>query len=137
MTTNAAVHQRLGWYNRTVWRKRLRLGILLFGVCLAAFVVYAMRPREVRAPIVPVDRIDPKSALETRGCDVVQLKGSKQDLRVECETQVSYADGQTTLMGVKLSVDNRAGRNFVVNSKEAKVGSNQAPGSTSTIATSL
>lgn len=109
-----------------MWRKRLRLGILIFGVCLAAFVVHAMRPRETRAPIIPIERIDPKSALETRGCDVVQLKGSKQDLRVECETQVSYADGQTTLMGVKLSVDNRAGRNFVVNSKEARVGSNQA-----------
>ena len=117
---------RPGWYNRRVWRRRLRFGIAIFGLCLAAFVVYAMRPRETRAPIERVERLDPKSTVETRGCDVVQLKGSKQDLRVECDSQVSYADGQTSLLGVKLTVDNRAGRNFVVNSKEAKVGSNQA-----------
>jgi lipopolysaccharide export system protein LptA len=85
-----------------------------------------MRPRETRAPIERVERLDPASTIETRGCDVVQMKGSKQDLRVECDSQVSYADGQTKLLGVKLSVDNRAGRNFVVNSKEAQVGSNQA-----------
>jgi lipopolysaccharide export system protein LptA len=117
---------RPGWYNRWVWRRRLRFVIAIFGLCLAAFVVYAMRPREVRAPIERVERLDPASTVETRGCDVVQLKGSKQDLRVECDSQVSYADGQTTLLGVKLSVDNRAGRNFVVNSKEAKVGSSQS-----------
>jgi lipopolysaccharide export system protein LptA len=109
-----------------VWRTWLRFGIAVFGICLAVFVVYAMRPRETRAPIAPIERLDPTSTVETRGCDVVQLKGSRQDLRVECASQVSYADGQTTLMGVKLTVDNRAGRNFVVNSKEAKVGSNQA-----------
>ena len=40
-----------GWYNRQVWRRRLRFGIAIFGLCLAAFVVYAMRPREARAPI--------------------------------------------------------------------------------------
>ena len=115
-----------GWYNREVWRRRLRFVIAIFGLCLAAFVVYAMRPRELRAPIERVERLDPASTVETRGCDVVQLKGSKQDLRVECDSQVSYADGQTTLLGVKLSVDNRAGRNFVVTSKEAKVGSSQS-----------
>ena len=109
-----------------MWRKRLRLGIAIFGLCLTAFVLYVIRPRETRQPIVPIERIDPKATVETRGCDVVQLKGSKQDLRVECDSQVTYEDGLTALRGVTLSVDNRAGRSFKVTGKEARVGSNQA-----------
>ena len=109
-----------------MWRKRLRLGIAIFGVCLTAFVLYVIRPRETRPPVVPIERIDPKATVETRGCDVVQLKGSKQDLRVECESQVTYEDGQTALRGVTLTVDNRAGRSFKVTGKEARVGANQA-----------
>jgi len=109
-----------------MWRKRLRLGIALFGIGVAAFILFALRPREARAPVAPIERIDPKATVETRGCDVVQLEGSKQDLRVECESQVTYEDGQTTLLGVKLTVDNRAGRNFVVTGKEARIGANQS-----------
>jgi lipopolysaccharide export system protein LptA len=109
-----------------VWRKRLRLGIAIFGVCLTVFVIYVIRPRETRAPVAPIERIDPKATVETRGCDVVQLKGSKQDLRVECDSQVTYEDGHTALRGVTLTVDNRAGRTFTVTGNEARVGANQA-----------
>jgi lipopolysaccharide export system protein LptA len=109
-----------------VWRKRLRLGIAVFGLCLTAFLVYVIRPRETRQPAAPIERLDPKATVETRGCDVVQLKGSKQDLRVECESQVTYEDGQTALRGVTLTVDNRAGRSFKVTGKEARVGANQS-----------
>jgi len=109
-----------------VWRKRLRLAIAVFGVCLAAFVLYVMRPRETRQPPAPIQRIDPKATVETRGCDVVQLKGSKQDLRVECDSQATYEDGQTALKGVTLTVDNRGGRSFKVTGNEARVGTNRS-----------
>ena len=109
-----------------MWRKRLRLGIAVFGLCLTAFVLYVIRPREVRQAPPPIERIDPRATVETRGCDVVQLKGAKQDLRVECATQVTYEDGQTALKGVTLTVDNRAGRSFVVTGDEARIGSNQS-----------
>ncbi len=109
-----------------MWRKRLRLAIAVFGICLAGFVAYVIRPRETRQAPARVERIDPKAAVETRGCEVVQLKGSKQDLRVECETQVTYEDGQTVLRGVTLRVDNRAGRSFTVTGHEARIGANQS-----------
>ncbi|MCC7123700.1 MAG: LPS export ABC transporter periplasmic protein LptC [Acidobacteria bacterium] len=109
-----------------MWRRRLRLGIAVFGIGLAAFVVFAMRPREVRVPVAAIDRVDPAATVETRGCDVVQMKGSRQDLRVECESQATYADGRTMLKGVTLTVDNRAGRTFVVTGNEAGMGANQS-----------
>ncbi|MCC7241784.1 MAG: LPS export ABC transporter periplasmic protein LptC, partial [Acidobacteria bacterium] len=109
-----------------MWRKRLRLGIAVFGIGLAAFVVSVTRPRESRTAPPPVARLDPSATVETRGCEVVQLRGAKQDLRVECASQVTYQDGRTALVGVTLRVDNRAGRNFEVRSQEASVGARQS-----------
>lgn len=109
-----------------MWRKRLRLAVAVIGLGVAAAVLFALRPRETRAPVIPIERVDPAATVETRGCDIVQLKGSTQDLRVECESQATYEDGRTRLVGVRLTVDNRAGRSFVVTGNEAGVGANQS-----------
>lgn len=109
-----------------MWRRRLRLGVAVFGIGVLAAVLYVMQPREARAPVAPVERVDPAARFETRGCDVVQLKGGSQDLRIECESQATYEDGRTRLVGVTLTVDNRAGRTFVVTGREAGVGANQS-----------
>ncbi len=109
-----------------MWRKRLRLGIAIFGLLVAAVVLYALRPREVRTGVTPIERLDPEAKVETRGGEAIQLSGSRQNLRIEFEGQATYGDGQTKLTGVKLMVDNRAGRNFVVTGKEARVGANNA-----------
>src|SRR5690606_15213865 len=110
------------WYNPCMWRKRLRLGIAIFGLIVAAVVLYALRPREARMAATPIEGLDPQATVETRGGEAVQLSGSRQNLRIEFEGQATYPDGQTRLTGVKLMVDNRAGRNFVVTGDEARVG---------------
>ena len=74
----------------------------------------------------PIERLDPKAMIETRGGDVIQLKGSRQDARIEFEGQVTYDTGETKLMGVKVTVDNRAGRNYTITGKEAQVGKDQS-----------
>ena len=105
-----------------MWRRRLRLALAVFGFGVLAVVLAVRQPREARAPVAPVERVDPTARFETRGCDVVQLKGGSQDLRIECESQATYEDGRTKLAGVTLTVDNRAGRTFVVTGQEAGSG---------------
>ena len=95
-----------------MWRRRLRFALAVFGLALIGVVAYTVRPREERVAPPPIQR-DPKATIETRGGDVVQLKGTRQDLRVEFESQVTYEDGQTWLTGVKTKIENRGGRNFV------------------------
>ena len=102
----------------------MALAVVAIGVIGA--VGYTLRPREARVAPAPVERMDPKSTIETRGGDVVQLKGSRQDARIEFERQVTYEGGETRLMGVKVTVDNRAGRNYTITGKEARVGTDQA-----------
>lgn len=102
----------------------MALAVVAIGVIGA--VGYTLRPREVRVAPAPVERMDPKSTIETRGGDVIQLKGSRRDARIEFERQVTYEGGETKLMGVKVTVDNRAGRNYTISGKEARVGTDQA-----------
>lgn len=109
-----------------MWRKRLRLGIAIFGLVVAAVVLYALRPREVRTGVTPIEGLDPNAKVETRGGEAIQLSGSRQNLRIEFEGQATYGDGQTKLTGVKLMIDNRGGRNFILTGKEARVGANNA-----------
>ena len=49
-------------------------------------------------------------------------KGDKQNIRIEFEGQTTNREGETKLHGVKIMVDNRDGRNYVVTGKEAFIG---------------
>ena len=107
------------------WQKRAQLGLAVGAVSVIGAVGYTLRPREVRVAPAPIERLDPKATVETRGGDVIQLKGSRQDARIEFERQVTYEGGETRLVGVKVSVDNRAGRSYTITGKEARVGKDQ------------
>ncbi len=110
----------------SVWQKRAQFGLAVVAVGVIGAVGYTLRPREARVSPPPIERLDPKATVETRGGDVIQLKGSRQDARIEFESQVTYETGDTKLMGVKVSVDNRNGRNYTITGKEAQVGKDQA-----------
>ena len=79
----------------------------------------ASRPRPSRS-------CPTKVTVVTTGGDAIQLKGSSQDLRIEFERQVTYEDGQTKLLGVRIKVDNRGGRNYTITGKELVIGKDQS-----------
>lgn len=108
------------------WQKRAQLVLAVVAIGVIGAVGYTLRPREARVAPPPIDRLDPKATIETRGGDVIQLKGSRQDARIEFQSQVTYDTGETKLVGVKVTVDNRAGRNYTITGNEARVGKDQA-----------
>jgi LPS export ABC transporter protein LptC len=110
----------------TPWQRRTRFALALFALAVIGVVVYTKRAREVRVQVAPIERIDPKATVETHGGDAIQLKGTRQNLRLEFESQVTYKDGQTKLLGVKVMVDNRGGRNYIVTAKEGRIGTDQS-----------
>ncbi len=91
-------------------------------MAVIAVVAYTMRPREVVAPPPRAEQLDPDIAAKTIGGDVVQLKGDKQNIRIEFEGQTTSREGAAKVLGVKIMVDNREGRNYVVTGKEAFIG---------------
>jgi lipopolysaccharide export system protein LptA len=104
------------------WQKRARAALGVFAVSFAIVLWLMMGERQTPVPAPVVERIDPKSATEIKGGDAVQVKGAKQDIRVEFASQVLYTDGRTKYTGFKAFVDDRGGRSFEIAGNEAWVG---------------
>lgn len=103
---------------------RLLLAVIFVGVIAAVVLLTRQRTPQVQEP--PPERIDPTAVLETRGGDVVQLKGERRDVRIEFASQVVYDDGRTKLTAFKATIDNRGGRSYVIGGQEAFVASERS-----------
>jgi len=109
------------------WQRRARLALAVVFVGVAAAVVLLLRHRAPQTLPPSTPRItDPKVVSETRGGDVIQLKGDRRDIRVEFANQVTFDDGRTKLVAFKATIDNRGGRSYVIGGQEAWVGSEQS-----------
>jgi lipopolysaccharide export system protein LptA len=108
------------------WQKRLRAVLAVVMLGIIGVVGYTMRPREVRVAPTPTQKLEAKETIRTIGGAVIQLKGASKNVGVEFKEQVTYEDGTTKLIGVKIGVDNRGGRNFVVTADEAHIGKDQS-----------
>src|SRR5262245_13273131 len=106
----------------TSWQRRARWVLALVAIGVIAAVAYTMRPREAAAPPPTFTRSDPKAKFEVQKCDAVQFKGERQNIRIECDTQTVNAENEMTLRGVKIHVENRGGRDYVVTGKQAFIG---------------
>ena len=107
------------------WQKWGRLLAAIVGIA-AAVVVYATMGERVRPVAVSEPaRLDPKAIIESSGNVVQQVRGARQDFLIEAERQLTYEGGSTKLLGVKITVRNRGGKDYVVTGREAQAGENQ------------
>ena len=107
------------------WQKRARIGIALFGIAIAAVVFATMREREKPIPPAVPNRLDPKAVVESSGSRLLRITGTKLDFEVLSDRQLAYANGAAKLLGVRIVVKEREGRDFLVTSKEAEAGENE------------
>ena len=108
------------------WQRRARLGFGLFAAAFAIVLWFAIGERQTPTPAAPVERLDPAAVSEIKGGDVVQVKGSKRDIRIEFATQVLYEDGAAKYTGFKALIDDRGGRAFEITGAEARVAAEQS-----------
>ena len=107
------------------WQKRARLIVATIGIAAAVVVYATMGERAKLVPATAPVRIDPKAIIESSGNVVQQVRGTRQDYLIEAERQLTYKGGATKLVGVKITVRNRGGRDYVVTGREAQAGENQ------------
>src|SRR5437764_15261622 len=109
------------------WQKWARVVLVL--VALAVVVAFGMtikRRRAVTAPPPVAVRTDPKAVVESTTGRAVRFKGGHEDIRVEYERQLTYADGSTKLVKVKIITDDRGdGRSFTLTGDEGSVGKDE------------
>ena len=111
----------------TRWQRRIRLLIAVFGVIFAVFVAFQFRRRAPSSDATPTGRIAPGVILESKGCTVARFTQSREDLSVDCARSVLYADGTSTLFGVKIGTNERNGsRTFEVTANEGRIGQKES-----------
>jgi LPS export ABC transporter protein LptC len=106
------------------WQKRARLVVLTVAIGVVAVVFVTTRKREEPPPPEPAARVDPAAVVESSGAFVVQVKGERETVRIDAEKQLSYSDGSSRLLNVKVT-SVRQGKTFVATGDEARVGENQ------------
>ena len=107
------------------WQKWARLIVATIGIAAAVVVYATMGERAKPVPVTEPTRLDPKAIIESSGNVVQQVRGARQDFLIEADRQLTYEGGTTKLLGVKITVRNRAGRDYVVSGREAQAGANQ------------
>jgi LPS export ABC transporter protein LptC len=110
----------------TLWQRRARLLIAVFGVMFTVFVGFQFRRGPARTPLEPA-RIAPGVIVESTGCKVERFTLSRQDVFVSCDKQRLFADGTSTLVGVTIGTEERNGsRTFNVTAKEGRLGQKES-----------
>src|SRR6185295_20273624 len=107
------------------WQKPARFMAAIVGIAAAVVVYATMGERTKLIPATAPARLDPKAIIESSGNVVQQVRGTRQDYVIEAERQLTYEGGATKLVGVKITVRNRGGRDYVVTGREAQAGQNQ------------
>jgi hypothetical protein len=110
----------------TRWQRRSRLFIAVFGVAFAVFVAREFKHR-VRPTPSPVVRSDPGAVVEITSGTLQQFTGSREDVNVKANKQLTYEDGSSKLQGVPIAFAERNGdRTFTVTGKEGALGKDKA-----------
>ncbi|MGB7218487.1 MAG: LPS export ABC transporter periplasmic protein LptC [Vicinamibacterales bacterium] len=105
------------------WQRVARFLIVMASVAFTVVVVLAFKRRAPTPAASPVVRSDPEAVAESRTGRVARFKLSREDVHVEYDKQLSYADGSTRLVGVTIRTEARGGdRRFTVTGQEGRVG---------------
>jgi LPS export ABC transporter protein LptC len=111
----------------TLWQRRARLVIAVFGLIFAVFVAFSFRRRGPASTTPPAARIAPGVVVESRGCTLERFTLSRPDLSIKCARSVLYSDGTSTLFGVEIGTDERNGsRTFTVTAREGHIGQKES-----------
>ena len=107
------------------WQKRARLGLAIFAIVFAAVVYSAIGERVTPKPPVPPERLDPKATIESSRGILNRITGAKLDFVITFDRQLAYENGVSKLMGVRIEVKEKQGRDFVITSGEGQAGERQ------------
>ena len=110
------------------WQRRLRIGIAIFGAGFVVLLVLQFRtPRSSGAPpgTGRVTREDPSASAQSTSGELLNLLRDTENFRLEYDKLFTYPDGRQKLEGARVSVPQRAGRDFKVKAREAEVGTGQ------------
>ena len=110
------------------WQRRLRIVIAIFGAAFLVVLYMAFRAPGPAGPPAGAGRAtreDPAATAQSTSGELLNLLRDAENFRLEYDKLLTYPDGRQRLEGARVSVPNRAGRNFSVRARQAEVGAGQ------------
>ncbi len=108
------------------WQRPARVGLAAFVVAFGFAVLLGIQDRGVPAQSVAVARNDPDAIIQSRGARIVQSNAEAEELVIDAERHVTYADDTMRLYGVTMTVAEREDRGgFTISGDEATVDEEQ------------
>jgi lipopolysaccharide export system protein LptA len=111
----------------TAWQRRTRWALGAFAIAFAVIVVFAFKRNAPPQDAGPVEPVDPGAVIATTGGRIQRFKSSREDVSVEYDKQLSYADGSARMIGVRIvSAGREGGQSFTVTGNEGRLGENES-----------
>ena len=103
------------------WQRNTRLVIAASAVAFAIVVALAFQQRAEVLDVPAVTSTDPEAVLESASGRTFRVNRDREEVRVEYDRLLSYADGSSKLIGVKIITERAGGRIFTVTAAQALV----------------
>lgn len=111
----------------TRWQRRARLMVAVFAVAFAVLLAFAVKRRAPAAGSVGTDRTDPNAVVESTSGQSFKFTRAREDVGITYDRLMTYQDGSTRWIGVKVVSAERSGaRTFTLSAKEGLVGKDQS-----------
>jgi lipopolysaccharide export system protein LptA len=103
------------------WQRRARLFIGVFALIFAGVVALHFRRRAPGPDPSTISRMDPRAVVQSTGGHLVSVKGTREDVAIDYEKELTYSDGSSRLINVRITTTNRGdGRVFTVTGREGQ-----------------
>jgi lipopolysaccharide export system protein LptA len=108
------------------WQRPARLVLATLAVAFATLVAMTLKERRPVRLEAPVVRSDPKAIVESAGGRSFRVNREHEEIRVEYDRLLTYPDGTSRMIGVKVVTERAGGRTFTITGKEGTTGQNEA-----------
>jgi LPS export ABC transporter protein LptC len=105
----------------TVWQRRARFLIVIGAAAFAVVVVLAFKRRVPPQAAVSVARSDPKAIVESTRALTVRDNREREEIRINYDKLLTYADGSSKFLGVKVVTERDGGRTFTITGREGEI----------------
>jgi lipopolysaccharide export system protein LptA len=106
----------------TKWQRTARLLTAIAALAVVLAVALTIKRRAPQRVEEPVARTDPAALVESAGGRTFRINREHEEIRIEYERLLTYANNSSKMLGVKVTTERASGRLFTIVGKEGQVG---------------